>query len=92
MKPIGPPPEHAHRLGLPARRPPRRHSGPAGGRPINVNTATEAELVALPGIGKVLVRRIIAGWPDASDEDQWWVEETGKKQLTEISPQPRGGR
>ena len=35
---------------------------PAGWR-INVNTATEANLEALPGVRPVIARRIIAGRP-----------------------------
>jgi competence protein ComEC len=33
------------------------------GRRINVNTATQAELEALPGVGPVIARRIIEGRP-----------------------------
>jgi hypothetical protein len=40
---------------------------PAG--PVNVNTASEAELVALPGIGPATAKKIIAGRPYASVSD-----------------------
>jgi DNA uptake protein ComE-like DNA-binding protein len=43
---------------------PNREAGPKpGGRRINVNTATQAELEALPGVGPVIARRIIEGRP-----------------------------
>jgi competence protein ComEA len=34
--------------------------GAAPGRPLNLNTATEAELDGLPGVGPVLAGRIVA--------------------------------
>lgn len=37
--------------------------------PVNVNTASEADLVALPGIGPATARKIIAGRPYASVSD-----------------------
>src|SRR5215831_18938763 len=40
----------------------------AAGR-VNVNTATAAELEALPGIGPVIARRIVEGRPYRSVED-----------------------
>ena len=62
-----------------------RPEGPAG-RPINVNTATMAELEALPGIGPVLARRIIEGRPYASVDDLDRVKGIGPKRLEEIRP------
>ena len=41
---------------------------PGGGR-ININTASQAELEALPGIGPVIARRIIEGRPYRSVEE-----------------------
>ncbi len=58
---------------------------PRPGR-INLNTATENELEALPGIGPVLARRIIAGRPYASVDELQRVREIGKKRLEEIRP------
>ena len=66
---------------------PRRDADarPAGGR-INVNTATEAELEALPGVGPVIARRIIEGRPYRSVDDLERVKGIGKKRLEEIRP------
>jgi DNA uptake protein ComE-like DNA-binding protein len=60
-------------------------AGPGPGR-INLNTATERELEALPGIGPVIARRIIAGRPYTSVEQLERVREIGKKRLEEIRP------
>ena len=80
IAPRGPPAEKRH-----AR--PRRDADAktAGGRP-NVNTATEAELEALPGVGPVIARRIIEGRPYRSVEDLERVKGIGKKRLDEIRP------
>jgi hypothetical protein len=40
---------------------------------INLNAATEAELQALPGVGPVITRRIIAGRPDRSVDEPSWI-------------------
>jgi competence ComEA-like helix-hairpin-helix protein len=66
---------------------PRRDANavPAAGR-IDINTATQAELEALPGIGPVTARRIIEGRPDRSVEDSDRVKGIGKKRLEEIRP------
>jgi competence protein ComEA len=40
-----------------------------GGSAVNLNTATEAQLVALPGVGTVLAARIIASRPFTSVDD-----------------------
>jgi competence protein ComEC len=67
----------------------RSRSGPQERPPtgrINLNTATEHELEALPGIGPVLARRIIAGRPYASVEELERIREIGKKRLDEIRP------
>jgi competence protein ComEA len=58
---------------------------PGGGR-INVNTATQAELEALPGIGPVLARRIIEGRPYRSVEELVRVKGIGPRRLEEIRP------
>jgi competence protein ComEC len=54
------------------------------GRRINVNTATEAELEALPGIGPVIARRIIEGRPYRSVDELDRAKGVGKKRLEEI--------
>jgi hypothetical protein len=53
---------------------------------INVNTATQAELEALPGIGPVIAQRIMAGRPYRSVDDLDRVKGIGKKRLVEIRP------
>lgn len=66
---------------------PRRDSVPKPvGRRININTATQAELETLPGIGPVIARRIIEGRPYRSVEQLERVKEIGKKRLEEIRP------
>jgi competence protein ComEA len=52
--------------------------------PINVNTASQAELEALPGIGPVIARRIIEGRPYRSVDDLEGVKGIGKKRMEEI--------
>jgi competence protein ComEA len=56
------------------------------GRRININTATQAELEALPGVGHAITRRIIAGRPYRSVDDLERVKGIGKKRLEEIRP------
>ena len=56
------------------------------GRLININTASQAELEALPGIGPVIARRIVEGRPYRSVEDLDRVKGIGKKRLEEIQP------
>jgi competence protein ComEA len=58
----------------------------AGGRLINVNTASQAELEALPGIGPVIARRIVEGRPYRSVEELGRVKGIGRKRLDEIRP------
>ena len=42
---------------------------PVSAAPVNVNTASQADLVALPGIGAATARKIVAGRPYASVAD-----------------------
>jgi competence ComEA-like helix-hairpin-helix protein len=56
------------------------------GRLVNANTATAAELEALPGIGPVIAQRIIEGRPYRSVDDLDRVKGIGKKRLEEIRP------
>lgn len=51
---------------------------------LNINTATQKELEALPGIGPVIARRIIEGRPYRSVDDLNRVKGIGKKRLDEI--------
>jgi competence ComEA-like helix-hairpin-helix protein len=58
---------------------------PAGSL-VNVNTATAAELEALPGIGPMIARRIIEGRPYRSVDDLDRVKGIGRRRLEEIRP------
>jgi competence ComEA-like helix-hairpin-helix protein len=58
---------------------------PGGGR-VNINTASQAELEALTGIGPVIARRIIEGRPFRSVDDLDRVKGIGKRRLEEIRP------
>jgi competence protein ComEA len=57
----------------------------AAGR-VNLNTATQAELEALSGIGPELARRIIAGRLYRSVEDLDRVQGFGPATLAKIRP------
>jgi competence ComEA-like helix-hairpin-helix protein len=73
---------------------PRRGSSPGKIRPdsasININTAPEAELVRLPGIGQAYARRIIAyrdgHGPFKSVDDLALVSGIGAKRLEALRP------
>ncbi len=56
------------------------------GRLVNVNTASEAELEGLPGVGPVIARRIIQGRPYQSVDDLERVKGIGRKRLEQIRP------
>jgi competence ComEA-like helix-hairpin-helix protein len=63
---------------------PRGYTMPKPAGRININTATAAELEALPGIGPVIARRIIEGRPYRSVEELARVKGIGRKRLDEI--------
>jgi len=67
-------------------RPGRPEKPRSGGRLININTATAAELEFLPGIGPAIARRIVEGRPYRSVEELDRVRGIGKKRLEEIRP------
>jgi competence ComEA-like helix-hairpin-helix protein len=63
-------------------RPARRDSAPAeGSLVVNVNTATQAELETVPGIGPVLASLIIAGRPYQSVDDLVRISGIGERSL-----------
>jgi competence protein ComEA len=69
------------------RGPPRQEETPdVAARRLNINTATDQELEALPGIGPVLAGRIIAGRPYRAVEDLDRVPGIGPKRLERIRP------
>jgi len=76
----GPPAEKGQSRG-------KHEAKPRSGRgPININTATQAELEALPGIGPVIARRIVEGRLYQSVDDLDRVQGIGRKPLEEIRP------
>jgi competence protein ComEA len=58
---------------------------PAAGR-IDINTATQKELEALPGVGPTIAKGIIEGRPYWSVVELERVNEIGKKRLEQIRP------
>lgn len=60
-------------------------------RPVNINTATAAELAELPGVGEVLAQRIVAyreaNGPFASAEELLEVEGIGEGKLAAMREQ-----
>lgn len=61
-------------------------SAPAAPKLVNVNSATRPELEKLPGIGRVLAERIIAGRPYKAVDDLKNVEGLGPKTFEQIKP------
>ena len=67
---------------------PREARTPAGTKRININTASQEELVSLPGIGDVIAKRIIeyrqSQGPFRRPEDLLKVKGIGPKKLEKI--------
>jgi len=57
-----------------------------GATPLDLNAATEAELMTLPGIGPELARRIVEGRPFRSVDDLARVKGIGPKKLEVVRP------
>ncbi len=57
---------------------------PAELKLVNINTATRPELEKLPGVGRVIAERIIAGRPYTAVDDLKKVEGVGKKTFEAI--------
>lgn len=53
---------------------------------VNLNTATQAELESIPGIGAVLARQIIAQRPYASVDDLRKIRGIGEHSLSGLRP------
>jgi competence ComEA-like helix-hairpin-helix protein len=70
--------------GNPRTTPRRDADAKLAGRRLNINSATQAELEALPGVGPVTARRIIEGRPYRSVDEPDRVKGIGKKRLEEI--------
>jgi competence protein ComEA len=54
------------------------------GRLIDINAASLAELESLPGVGPVIARRIVEGWPYRAVADLIRVKGIGEKWLEKI--------
>lgn len=54
-------------------------------RPISINTATASQLMRIPGIGKALSEKIIAGRPYRHFKDLLKIKGIGKKKLESLS-------
>jgi competence protein ComEA len=79
----GPPARHAERAEHRT-----KHPGVAKqpGRLIDINSASQQELEALPGVGPAIARRIIEGRPYRDVDDLRRVKGVGEKRLAEIRP------
>lgn len=70
----------------PARSAPEPDPAAILARGVNVNTASQAELEALPGIGPALAARIVESRPYSSTADLDRVKGIGPKMLEKLSP------
>ena len=68
----------------------RPAAGPAAAAPVDVNTADETDLTAVPGIGKSLARRIIEfrekNGPFTRVDDLLKVRGIGEKSIEKLRP------
>ncbi len=61
-------------------------AAPSSGGRLNLNTATEKELEALPGIGPELAKRIVAGRPYRRVEELGRVKGIGVERVEKLRP------
>ena len=68
--------------------PPHGGSGSSAGSgaPVNLNTASDSELEALPGVGPATVAKIVAGRPYASVDELKVKGIVGEKTLAKLRP------
>jgi competence protein ComEC len=85
-QPVRAPPDSEERVGVAGRE--TKHPGGTKNshRLVNINTASQNQLEALPEIGEVIARRIIQGRPYLTVDDLRRVEGIGEKRLEEIRP------
>jgi competence protein ComEC len=81
--PRGPPDSKGPRV---AARRSKPESPPNSGVLIDLNTASQAELESLPGVGPAIARHIIEGRPYRSVDDLRRVKGIGEKRFSEIRP------
>ena len=63
-----------------------KEMAPGGGLVVNINTATEAELEKIPGVGPSLAHEIIRGRPYENIEDLERVRGIGQYTLNNMRP------
>ncbi len=62
-----------------------------GDEPLDVNGASSAQLQRIPGVGRVIAERIVAGRPYRKVEDLLKVRGIGRKKLEAIRPHVKAG-